>query len=219
MAKIAFNKGALKAQKDQIDIYEKFLPSLELKKTQLLLEVNRARQQLGKAQQKLAVQHQQLQNWVALLSSTPLELSGLVTLVGWERHQENLAGLRVPALGEIHFHLRPYTRLGSPAWVDALVEALQQVARMRLEVSVLEERVHLIDQALRKVTQRINLFEKVLIPDAKENMRTIRLFLSDAERTAVARSKLAKAKLEKAFVANQAALSNPTEPMFIAEEG
>lgn len=218
MAKIAFNKGALKAQKDQIDIYEKFLPSLELKKTQLLLEVNRAHRQLEQSQQQLALQQQKLQKWVALLSSTPLDLSGLVTLVGWERRQENLAGLRVPALGEIQIQLRPYTRLGSPAWVDALIEALQQIVKMQLEVSVLAERVQLIDQALRKVTQRINLFEKVLIPEAKENMRTIRLFLSDAERTAVARSKLAKAKLEKAFAANQASLLSDQDTMTIESE-
>jgi V/A-type H+-transporting ATPase subunit D len=203
MAKIAFNKGALKAQKDQIDIYERFLPSLDLKKTQLLIEVNRAEQMLRKAREQAAIDQHQVGSWVGLLSATPLELSGLVTLVGWEKRHESVAGVRVPVLGEIQFQVRPYTRLGSPLWIDALVESLQEAASQQLRVTILEERVDLMSQALKKVTQRINLFEKVLIPEAKENIRKIRLFISDAERTAVCRSKLAKAKLEKAFQGSQ----------------
>jgi V/A-type H+-transporting ATPase subunit D len=203
MAKIAFNKGALKAQKDQIDVYERFLPSLDLKKTQLLIEVNRAEQMLRKAREQAAIDQHQVGSWVGLLSATPLELSGLVTLVGWEKRHESVAGVRVPVLGEIQFQVRPYTRLGSPLWIDALVESLQEAASQQLRVTILEERVDLMSQALKKVTQRINLFEKVLIPEAKENIRKIRLFISDAERTAVCRSKLAKAKLEKAFQGSQ----------------
>jgi V/A-type H+-transporting ATPase subunit D len=203
MAKIAFNKGALKAQKDQIDVYERFLPSLDLKKTQLLIEVNRAEQMLRKAREQAAIDQHQVRSWVGLLSATPLELSGLVTLVGWEKRHESVAGVRVPVLGEIQFQVRPYTRLGSPLWIDALVESLQEAASQQLSVTILEERVALMSQALKKVTQRINLFEKVLIPEAKENIRKIRLFISDAERTAVCRSKLAKAKLEKAFQGSQ----------------
>lgn len=198
MVKIAFNKGALKAQKDQIDLYRRFLPSLELKKTQLATESTSAFQKLQKEQQALREAYQSLQTWVALLSSTPLELSGLVTLVGWERRIENLAGVQLPILGDIHFQVRPYTTLGSPAWVDALVEALQQVAGIQLQVSILAERVQLLTQALRKVTQRINLFEKVLIPEAQNNIRQIKVLLADSERTTVSRSKLAKARLEKA---------------------
>ena len=211
MAKIAYNKGAMKAQKDQIDVYERFLPSLDLKKTQLLIEVNRAEQLLRTAREQQAIDQQQIAAWVALLSATPLELSGLVTLVGWEKRQESVAGVRVPVLGDIQFQVRPYTRLGSPLWIDALVESLQESASQQLKITILEERVDLMSQALKKVTQRINLFEKVLIPEAKENIRKIRLFISDAERTAVCRSKLAKAKLEKAFQGSQLTIDDATD--------
>ena len=47
---------------------------------------------------------------------------------------------------------------------------------------------------MRKVTQRVNLFEKVLIPRTREQIRRIRIYLSDAERAAVVRSKIAKRK-------------------------
>lgn len=211
MAKIAFNKGALKAQKDQIEVYERFLPSLELKKTQLLLEVNRAEQQLKQATEKATADQYRVSTWVELLSATPLELSGLVRLVGWETRHENLAGVRVPVLGDIQFQVRPYTRLGSPPWIDALVDSLQEVASQQLKIAILQERVQLISQALKKVTQRINLFEKVLIPEAKDNIRQIRLFISDSERAAVCRSKLAKAKLEKAFATTQGHLNGSAD--------
>ena len=55
-------------------------------------------------------------------------------------------------------------------------------------------RLALLDEAVRKVTQRVNLFEKVLIPRTKEHIRKIRIYLSDAERAAVVRSKIAKRK-------------------------
>ncbi len=195
MAKVALNKSSLKNQKDLRDTYEKFLPSLDLKKQQLLNEAAKARRGLQGQKQKLIEYRLQVRDWVAILGNPLLQLDDLVKLSGWETKEENVAGVILPVLGKIHFQVRPYTQLGAPLWFDVLIEALQAIAKMTLEVRILEERVEKLDKSLKKVTQRINLFEQVLIPECQKNIRIIKLFLEDNQRTAVSRSKLAKAKL------------------------
>jgi V/A-type H+-transporting ATPase subunit D len=195
MAKVALNKSSLKNQKDQKDTYQKFLPSLDLKKQQLQVESAKARRMLQEQQQRLGQYQLQIEDWVALLGETGVQLHGLVRLQGWETRNENVAGVILPVLGQINFVVHPYTTLGAPLWFDNLVESLQEIARMTLQVRILIERVEKLEAALKKVTQRINLFEKVLIPECQTNIRMIKIYLEDKARTAVARSKIAKSKL------------------------
>jgi V/A-type H+-transporting ATPase subunit D len=67
---------------------------------------------------------------------------------------------------------------------------------LRVRVDIAEQRTDALAVALRRVTQRVNLFDKVLIPRAEENIRRIMIFLSDQERAAVVRSKIAKLRQE-----------------------
>ena len=85
--------------------------------------------------------------------------------------------------------------LGKPPWVDLLVVKLQRIVEAQTQVTIAEERVKRLESAVRRITQRVNLFEKMLIPEAQENIRKIKIFLGDAERAAVVRSKMAKARL------------------------
>jgi V/A-type H+-transporting ATPase subunit D len=39
----------------------------------------------------------------------------------------------------------------------------------------------------------VNLFDKILIPDTKKNIKRVQIFLADMERAATVRSKIAKA--------------------------
>jgi V/A-type H+/Na+-transporting ATPase subunit D len=71
---------------------------------------------------------------------------------------------------------------------------LKRLAELRVHLQVRQERVERLDYAARRLTQRVNLFEKVLIPRAIESIRRIVIFLSDQERAAVVRSKIAKQK-------------------------
>jgi V/A-type H+-transporting ATPase subunit D len=73
-----------------------------------------------------------------------------------------------------------------------LVEQLKQMAEQKTRVQVAAERVRLLEQAVRKTTQRVNLFEKILIPTAKKNIKKIQIYLADAERAMVVTSKITK---------------------------
>ena len=84
--------------------------------------------------------------------------------------------------------------LAKPFWVDFLVELLQKLALLKLRLQNERTRVGRLNDAVRRITQRVNLFDKVLIPQAEKDIHRIKIHLADTERTAVVRSKIAKAK-------------------------
>ena len=129
-----------------------------------------------------------------------MKLSGLVRIRRVDVAEEDVLGLRLPTLRAVEFDAADYSLLATPFWVDDLVTCLKEVATYRLRLQVYRERVARMQGAVRRVTQRVNLFEKVLIPNAKRNIARIQIFLSDVERAAVVTSKIAKAKraLERA---------------------
>ena len=108
--------------------------------------------------------------------------------------EENVAGARVPVLQKIEFERAKYSTLTLPFWVDRLVESIEHMARLRLQLQVLEARVERLGAAMKKITQRVNLFEKVLIPSTRDNIKRIQIALNDEVRASVVRSKLAKNK-------------------------
>ena len=135
-----------------------------------------------------------IEEQLPMLANREIDVSGLVRFLSAQIREENVVGVRVPALVSVECVVQPYSMLAKPHWVDVLVERLKQAVEAHTQVQVAAERVRRLDRAVRRTTQRVNLFEKILIPDAKKNIRTIQIFLGDAERAATVRSKLAKAK-------------------------
>ena len=84
-----------------------------------------------------------------------------------------------------------------PLWVDTAVVKLQEIAGLDAEAKTLRRRAELLEQELRITSQRVNLFEKVKIPEAKENIRVIGIYLGDQQTAAVVRGKIAKNKLRE----------------------
>jgi vacuolar-type H+-ATPase subunit D/Vma8 len=73
---------------------------------------------------------------------------------------------------------------------------MERELELDLEAEVLEEQVRLLSQELRTTSQRVNLFEKVKIPETKANIKKIGIFLGDEQVAAVVRSKISKKKLQ-----------------------
>ena len=113
---------------------------------------------------------------------------------GIDLAEDNVMGVRLPRLGRVALCRRPYALLAKPEWVDRLAELLAATLDLRVQVQVERRRLDLLDEAVRTITQRVNLFEKVLIPRTRANIKRIRIFLADGERAAVVRAKIAKAK-------------------------
>lgn len=192
MTRSAQNKSTLNSEKQKRQTYGRFLPSLELKQQQLLAERRLAIKQHAQLLNTLSELQQQVKVQLPMLAASNIELKGLVKVVQCRIESENLVGVVLPRLGEITLERINYGFLARPHWVENLADLWEEMLRLRLQQQVMARRVDLLQNAVRKVTQRVNLFAKVLIPHADKNIKRIGLFLSDQERAAVVRSKLAK---------------------------
>jgi V/A-type H+/Na+-transporting ATPase subunit D len=194
MARLALNKSSLSKLTRQLGIFERFLPSLDLKRKQLMAERARAQAAVQRTGQAMAALRERVASRLPMLSNREIELADLVRLTALRLGEENVVGTRLPVLQGVEVRRRDYGYLEKPHWVDLLGDELARMLELHARLAVERRRAALLEEAVRKVTQRVNLFEKVLIPRAREHIRKIRIYLSDTERAAVVRSKIAKRK-------------------------
>lgn len=110
---------------------------------------------------------------------------------------KNIAGIAVPLFGSVTFPQATYSLFGTPPWVDQALNDLREHNRHLAEMAVIERGLALLQAELKKVMQRVNLFEKIIIPETRKNIRRIRIALGDRMTAAVVRAKIAKKKLEE----------------------
>ena len=193
MAKVKKTKNELKAQREALQRYERFLPTLELKKQQLQREVRRAEAELRLREERADELLAGLRPWAGLLTGPP-DLAEYVRIEGLDVETVNVAGVNVPVLAGVRYVPPAIDYFATPAWLDDAVEVVGELTRLNAEIRVLARQRGLLGEELRLTSQRVNLFEKVMIPRALDNIRVIRIALGDAQTAAVARAKLAKSK-------------------------
>ncbi len=194
MAKLRLSKNSLQQQQQQLKLYKRLLPSLDLKRRQLTVEAQKTRAEHKAAAAAAESLDARIGAELPMLADAGLDLGDLVEMTGYRVGEQNVVGTRLPILEHVEFAVADYSRLATPAWVDILVQRLKDAAEARVRVRIAGQRVQVLDLAVRRITQRVNLFEKILIPTAKKNIQRIRIYLGDAERAAVVTSKLAKTK-------------------------
>lgn len=194
MSKLRLSKNSLQQQQQQWKLYKRLLPSLDLKRRQLTVEAQKARADHKAALAATDALEARIGQELPMLADEGIPLDGLVTMKGYRVDEQNLVGTRLPILAHVEFSVADYSRLTTPAWFDILVQRLKDAAEARVRARIAGQRVEILDRAVRRITQRVNLFEKVLIPTARKNIQRIRIYLGDAERAAVVTSKLAKSK-------------------------
>ena len=196
MAKIKLTKTELKKQQDALRQYRRFLPTLQLKKQQLQLEIRQSRERLEENRRRREELINELRDWIALFGDTAtLEwMIASLRLVKVEKGQLNIAGVMVPTFSEAVFEEAAPDLLGTPWYTDEALIALKESVGLRAAGRIIEEQERLLSLELRITSQRVNLFEKVKIPECRENIRRIRIQIGDQDTAAVARSKIAKKK-------------------------
>jgi V/A-type H+-transporting ATPase subunit D len=194
MAAVKLTKNELKKQKDSLKRFQRYLPTLQLKKQQLQLvirQVEAEEQELKRKQQAL---RDKLQHWIAVFGDE-IDLEEYVQIDHVETETGNIAGVDVPVFKELNFKDIEWDLLETPLWIDKGIAALKELITFDAEVAVLQRRRKLLQDELRTTSQRVNLFEKVKIPESKENIRRIQIYLGDQQTAAVVRGKMAKAKV------------------------
>ena len=197
---IKLTKNELKKQKDNLKQFQRYLPTLQLKKQQLQSVIMKIRDELEQKESERLRVIGDLDDWVAVFGENEIfeEELRLDKLVKPERvvtKEENIAGVRIPSFEELTFKEINYNVDDYPLWVDTAVFKLREIARLDALVATFRKQVQLLENELRTTSQRVNLFEKVKIPEAKENIRVIQVFIGDQQTAAVVRGKIAKKKL------------------------
>jgi V/A-type H+-transporting ATPase subunit D len=194
MPRISLNKTELKKQRDALQRFQRYLPMLQLKKQQLQAEVERVRREQARVLDAGQRQRKAMLGWVALLA----EDVGLETLIALERVEiewGNTAGVQVPVFVQAHLRIAPYDLFVTPPWVDRAVESLRTLLALQAEATVLEEQSRRLAQELRLTAQRVNLFEKIKIPDAQDHIRRLAIYLGDQQTAAFGWALESKRKL------------------------
>ena len=193
MAKVKFTKNALKAQRDTLKRFQRYLPTLQLKKQQLQLEMRSLQAKVMDKRREEDALRKEMTPWIRLYAD-PVDWAKYISVKEVRQGEGNIAGVDIPIFNGVDFNVTIPDLFETPVWIDDGIRGLEQLISLRLERRVLERQYELLSEELRTTSQRVNLFEKVKIPEAKENIRVINIFLSDQQISGVARSKLAKGK-------------------------
>jgi V/A-type H+-transporting ATPase subunit D len=203
MAKIRLTKNELKKQKDSLKRYKRYLPTLMLKKQQLQGEIRLTDLRLKELHSARENLDESFKTWIGVFAETGFFTKDILKITSLRTDIGNVAGVAIPIFKGADFEIARYDLVHTPLWLDTAVENMKQSLLLELEAEIVEEQRKRLDRELRTTTQRVNLFEKIKIPEAADNIKKIQVYLGDQQTAAVVRGKIAKsassaAVLEKA---------------------
>jgi V/A-type H+-transporting ATPase subunit D len=189
--KFQYNKTSLNEIGKQLKVRQRALPTLQNKESALRMEVRRAKVESEDLDRELEDALRRYDYLAALWNEFE---PGLVSITDIDLHTVKVAGVKTPALGEIHYELKPFNAFVKPAWYADGVAILQQLSRLGIESEVYREKARILDYQRKKTTQKVNLYEKVQIPGYQEAIRKIKRYMEDEENLSKASQKIVKSR-------------------------
>lgn len=195
MAKIKLTKNELKVQKDALKMYHRYLPTLTLKKQQLHAEIRTIEAKAKAVRKEKEALEKGFEDWIAVFSEKDAFPEEIITVSNIRKGKGNIAGVYIPTFEGADFSRGDYDLYKTPLWVDIAANHMEKAISLDLEAEVLDEQVRLLEAELLATSQRVNLFEKVKIPETEENIKKISIYMADQQVSAVVRSKISKRKI------------------------
>ncbi len=193
---VKLTKTELRTEQYRFQQLQKYLPTLQLKKMLLQIEVNQAEQEIQTLQMEFDAVEKKISAYSALFSDrNAFDLYPAVKIVEVQKKFENIAGIDIPILEKVVFQDSGYMLFDSPVWLDSAILGLRGLIITREKIRIAHEKKAALEKELREVSIRVNLFEKILIPRAQDNIRKIKIFLGDQQLAAVCQAKVAKQKI------------------------
>lgn len=188
----------LRTQQLKLEQLQKYLPTLQMKKSMLQLEVSHAALEIDRFLSHLGLKQEKVQKYAQLLTDPSFDrLVNATQIQNREVLYDNIAGINVPKLGEIDFGKPQYSLFDTPIWFESVLNDIRDLMIARERVKVAKQKKQVLERELKEVSIRVNLFEKILIPRAQGNIRKIKIFLSDQQLAAVSQAKVAKKKIHQ----------------------
>ncbi len=196
MTHIKLTKNELRDQQYKLGQLTKYLPTLQLKKTMLQIEVNQAENAIKQLKVQYSQNSNKARNFCKLLTDRALhQFYSSLHVDRIETFSENIAGIEIPVFEKIHFAKADYFFLNTPLWWDSAIEILRNLIITEHQIQIAGKRKDILAEELREVSIRVNLFEKILIPRTQANIKKIKIFLGDQQLAAVSQAKVAKEKI------------------------
>ena len=195
MAKIKLTKNELKVQKDALKMYRRYLPTLTLKKQQLQAEIRTIEAKANAVRKEKQALEEGFGVWISVFAEKDAFPDGIITVSNIRKGRGNIAGVNIPTYEGADFTRGDYDLYTTPLWVDIAANHMEKAMELDLEAEVLDEQVRLLEAELLSTSQRVNLFEKVKIPETEENIKKISIYMADQQVSAVVRSKISKRKI------------------------
>ena len=192
MARVKLTKTELKAQTDALKRFQRFLPMLQLKKQQLQAEIAGISAKADAVTEREKAVRAGLDRWVGLFATNEDIVEGLVKVKNVKTGTANIAGVAIPTFESIDVETKEIDAWATPAWIDDAVAVAKDVMSLQCERAIYIEQRRLVSEELQQTSQRVNLFEKVKIPECKEAIRVIKIAIGDEQTAAVTRGKIAK---------------------------
>jgi V/A-type H+-transporting ATPase subunit D len=201
MAQIKFTKSELRSQQLKLTQLNRYLPTLQLKKAMLQTEVNAATLEVEDLTARYEEEKKEVEVFQSLLSSD-LSTDFLESLVVIEviKDYESIAGVEIPHFKHVIFSDVSYSLFEAPFWIDEAIMFLKALISAKQKILVAKEKKRLLEQELREVSIRVNLFEKIMIPRTQQNIKKIKVFLGDQQLAAISQAKVAKRKILEKIV-------------------
>ncbi len=197
MAEIRLTKNELRNQEHRKAQLTRYLPTLQLKKAMLQLEVGNAQLVIEELSQQFEAKRREALDFAPMLSDPGMKrFKESLSITDIKTTTENIAGVEIPLFESIEFKPIEYSLFFTPFWWDSALKHLRELIELREKLRLAKRKKELLEEELRAVSIRVNLFEKILIPRTIANIKKIKVFLGDQQLSAVSTSKVAKQKIE-----------------------
>ena len=196
MAQVKLTKTELRLQQIKLLQLQKYLPTLQLKKALLQIEVNLVASEIELLSLNFVKEEESLDRYSALFSERNSgRFFSAVSIEEVKVTHENIAGVDIPIFEEVVFGKPNYSLFDTPVWYETAMDGVRRLLTAQEKIKVAEQKKKALEKELRDVSIRVNLFEKIMIPRADENIKRIKIFLGDQQLAAVSQAKVAKKKL------------------------
>jgi len=193
--KYKLNKSELTRMKREMKVYKQFLPVLKLKQEQLQIESLKIKRQYNQLQSYFSTVQRKNEGLISVLSDEKVNyVYSYCKIFHISLTSKSVAGVSVPKLTSIKFTTAPLYYFAFPLWFTKNIKILRDFVSLKIQLDILMKQLFLISNELKKATQQVNLFEKVLIPECEYAIKRIKIALADEQVAAVGRGKIAKKK-------------------------
>jgi V/A-type H+/Na+-transporting ATPase subunit D len=189
--KFQYNKVSMQQLQKELKIRINALPTLKSKEAYLRVTIKKQKELLHSEEARLEKKLAELNRNAALWAEFPMEL---VRFESVELKEDNVAGIKVPALETINYQVLNYSAFLKPAWLAWGIEAVKQLVEIVVEITIMHKRIDMLEYARKKTTQKVNLYEKVQIPEFSESILKIKRYLEDVENLEKAAQKITKSR-------------------------